>query len=115
MKLIYLPIILVFSSATAQQLHHQMLSSQGTSKNLSNGMYVSQSIGQQSVIGNTTVAGYTYGQGFQQSTWSKYISTSSNTSITTITYPNPFVNTVNFQFSQAINDNITVSIFDIRG
>jgi transcription elongation factor GreA len=29
---------LVFSSATAQQLHHQMLSSQGTSKNLSNGM-----------------------------------------------------------------------------
>jgi hypothetical protein len=115
MKLIYLPIILVFSSATAQQLHHQMLSSQGTSKNLSNGMYVSQSIGQQSVIGNTTVAGYTFGQGFQQSTWSKYISTSSNTSITTITYPNPFVNTVNFQFSQAINDNITVSIFDIRG
>jgi len=115
MKLIYLPIILVFSSATAQQLHHQMLSSQGTSKNLSNGMYVSQSIGQQSVIGNATVAGYTYGQGFQQSTWSKYISTSSNTSITTITYPNPFVNTVNFQFSQAINDNITVSIFDVRG
>lgn len=115
MKLIYLQIILVFSSATAQQLHHQMLSSQGTSKNLSNGMYVSQSIGQQSVIGNNTVGGYTYGQGFQQSTWSKYITTSSNTSITTITYPNPFVSTVNFQFSQAINDNITVSIFDIRG
>jgi hypothetical protein len=115
MKLIYLQIILVFSSATAQQLHHQMLSSQGTSKNLSNGMYVSQSIGQQSVIGNNTIGGYTYGQGFQQSTWSKYITTSSNTSITTITYPNPFVSTVNFQFSQAINDNITVSIFDIRG
>ena len=115
MKLIYLQIILVFSSATAQQLHHQMLSSQGTSKNLSNGMYVSQSIGQQSVIGNNTVGGYTYGQGFQQSTWSKYITTSSNTSIKTITYPNPFVSTVNFQFSQAINDNITVSIFDIRG
>ena len=115
MKLIYLQIILVFSSATAQQLHHQMLSSQGTSKNLSNGMYVSQSIGQQSVIGNNTVGGYTYGQGFQQSTWSKYITTSSNASITTITYPNPFVSTINFQFSQAINDNITVSIFDIRG
>jgi hypothetical protein len=115
MKLIYLQIILVFSSATAQQLHHQMLSSQGTSKNLSNGMYVSQSIGQQSVIGNNTVAEYTYGQGFQQSTWSKYITTSSNTSITTITYPNPFVSTVNFQFSQAINNNITVSIFDIMG
>ncbi len=107
--------VIVFSSATAQQLHHQMLSSQGTAKNLSNGMYVSQSIGQLSVIGNQTVQGYTYGQGFQQSVWSKYINSNSTSNITTITYPNPFINTVNFQFSQVINDNISVAIYDVRG
>jgi hypothetical protein len=107
--------VIVFSSATAQQLHHQMLSSQGTAKNLSNGMYVSQSIGQLSVIGNQTVQGYTYGQGFQQSVWSKYINSNSTSNITTITYPNPFINTVNFQFSQVINDNISIAIYDVRG
>jgi hypothetical protein len=115
MKLICFLMVIVFSSATAQQLHHQMLSSQGTAKNLSNGMYVSQSIGQQSVIGNQTVQGYSYGQGFQQSAWSKYIKSNKGVSIATVTYPNPFVSTVNFQFSQVINDNIAVSIFDIRG
>ena len=107
--------VIVFSSATAQQLHHQMLSSQGTAKNLPNGMYVSQSIGQLSVIGNQTVQGYTYGQGFQQSVWSKYINSNSTSNITTITYPNPFINTVNFQFSQVINDNISIAIYDVRG
>ena len=99
----------------SQDLHHQMLSSQGTSKTLPNGIFVSQTIGQQSVIGNYTKDGKTYGQGYQQSVWSKYISTNSNNTITTVTYPNPFVSTINFQFSQAINEPISVSVFDIRG
>ena len=99
----------------SQDLHHQMLSSQGTSKTLPNGIFVSQTIGQQSVIGNYTKDGKTYGQGFQQSVWSKYISTNSNNAITTVTYPNPFISTINFQFSQAIKEPISVSVFDIRG
>ena len=99
----------------SQDLHHQMLSSQGTSKTLPNGIFVSQTIGQQSVIGNYTKDGKTYGQGYQQSVWSKYISTNSNNAITTITYPNPFISTINFQFSQAIKEPISVSVFDIRG
>ena len=57
-----------FSGVFAQNsLHHQMLSAQGTSGVLSNGLYVGQTIGQQSVIGNYTVDSKTYGQGFQQS------------------------------------------------
>jgi len=99
----------------SQDLHHQMLSSQGTSKTLPNGIFVSQTIGQQSVIGNYTKDGKTYGQGYQQSVWSKYISTNSNNAITTVTYPNPFISTINFQFSQAIKEPISVSVFDIRG
>lgn len=109
-------IFMVFiSEAQAQELHHQMLSAQGASKELSNGMYVSQTVGQQSVIGNFTKDGKTYGQGYQQSVWSNYISTNANNTITTVTYPNPFVSTINFQFSQAIKEPISVSVFDIRG
>ena len=115
MKLLLLVFLFSFSTIYSQELHHQMLSAQGTSKELSNGIYVSQTIGQQSVIGNYTKDGKTYGQGYQQSVWSKYISTNSNNTITTVTYPNPFVSTINFQFSQTIKEPISVSIFDIRG
>jgi hypothetical protein len=115
MKQLLLVLLLSFSSVHSQDLHHQMLSSQGDSRQLSNGMYVSQTIGQQSVIGNYTKDGKTYGQGFQQSVWSKYISTNTNNTITTVTYPNPFVSTINFQFSQAIKEAITINLFDVRG
>jgi hypothetical protein len=48
-------IILVLTlNSYSQNLHHQMLSSQGKSIILSNGMLVSQTIGQQSAIGNHT-------------------------------------------------------------
>jgi hypothetical protein len=99
----------------AQDLHHQMLSAQGSSTVLPNGIFVSQSIGQQSVIGNSTKEGVTYGQGFQQSVWFKYINNNYGNSITTTTYPNPFVSTINFQFSNPIKEPISIAIFDIRG
>ena len=97
------------------ELHHQMLSSQGTSKVLPNETYVSQTIGQQSVIGNYSQDGKTYGQGYQQSVWSKYIQSSTINPITTVTYPNPFISTINFQFSQPIKEPIYVELFDVRG
>jgi len=113
---ILLPILLVpFLSIHSQELHHQTLSSQGTSKVLSNGIYVSQTIGQQSVIGNYTKDGKTYGQGFQQSTWSKYVKSSSNNPISTVAYPIPFLNYINFQFSEPINERIHLELFDVRG
>jgi hypothetical protein len=43
---------------------------------------VSQTIGQQSVIGNYTRDGKTYGQGFQQSMWSNYIKGNAANTIT---------------------------------
>jgi hypothetical protein len=113
---ILLPILLVpFLSIHSQELHHQALSAQGTSKELSNGIYVSQTIGQQSVIGNYTNQGKTYGQGFQQSTWSKYILSNANIPISTITYPIPFTTSINFQFSEPINERIHLELFDVRG
>lgn len=110
-------VFLLFSSIGFSQtnLHHQSLSAQGTSKVLSDGSYVSQTIGQQSVIGNYTAEGKTYSQGYQQSVWSKYINSTTNNTITTVAYPNPFVSSINFQFSAPISDLINIQLFDIRG
>ncbi|MEC4047950.1 T9SS type A sorting domain-containing protein [Flavobacterium sp. SUN046] len=109
-------ILLLSTSVYSQKLHHQMLSSQGNSKVLPNGMYISQSIGQQSVSGNYTVDKKTYGQGFQQSNWSRYLSQNNDqNSESTTTYPNPFMDNVNFQFSIPIQDEVSISLFDVRG
>ena len=114
MKQLILIFIAFAFKSYGQDLHHQMLSSQGKSTILSNGMLVSQTIGQQSAIGNHT-NGVTVGQGFQQSNWSKYLKSNTSVNIATITYPNPFITTVNFQFSQHIKETIEITVFDIRG
>lgn len=98
-----------------QTLHHQMLSAQGNSVVLNDGTFISQTVGQQSAIGNTTKNGYTTRQGYQQSTWSKYISSNLASEITTRTYPNPFISTVNFQFSQPITEPISIVVYDGQG
>jgi hypothetical protein len=102
-------------SMYGQQLHHQMLSSQGSSNVLSTGILVHQTIGQQSVIGNYKFSNTVAGQGFQQSLIAKSVTTSLSNGITTTTYPNPFVDQIHFQFSKSINGLITISIFDVLG
>ena len=102
-------------SLYGQQVHHQMLSSQGSSNVLPSGTLVSQTIGQQSVIGNYKVSNSIIGQGFQQSLITKSVTTSLSNGITTTTYPNPFVDQIHFQFSKPINGLITISIYDVLG
>ena len=98
-----------------QVLHHQMISAQGKSVVLPNKIILSQSIGQQSVVGTTT-SGITIQQGFQQNYWSKLIAKETlPQELKITTYPNPFVTLVNFQFSKPINGQISVFVFDIRG
>ncbi|EIA07386.1 T9SS type A sorting domain-containing protein [Flavobacterium frigoris] len=109
-------LLLFFSSFTfyAQVIHHQMISSQGGSVELTKGLIVNQTIGQQSSIGNSN-KNYIIIQGFQQSLWSTFISSNNVDSVVTKTYPNPFVETVNFQFSQAITEPITILIYNVSG
>jgi hypothetical protein len=47
MRILLLLLVLPFLALHSQELHHQALSSQGTSKELPKGVYVSQTIGQQ--------------------------------------------------------------------
>ena len=97
-----------------QVLHHQMIGSQGNSQTLANGIVVSQSIGQQTVIG-TSVNGFTVQQGFQQNSWTEYILINDLNKIKTTTYPNPFIRTINFEFSEVMNRMVEVSIYDFLG
>lgn len=101
-------------SIQAQQLHHQMLSSQGTTTHTFGGVTIRQTIGQQSAIGNYRGAYVIVGQGFLQSDKMK-TALPPVISITTITYPNPFINSVNFQFSSLITGPIKVALFDVMG
>ena len=107
--------LLLFPLFSFSQLHHEMMSSQGATKKISSGHYVTQTIGQLSVIGNKQINGFNIGQGFQQSIWSKLVS-SSTPNIIAEYFPNPFINKVTFNFTNVINGaNINVSLFDTAG
>lgn len=112
-------LLLLFSiTFQGQILHHQMLSSQGQTITTPQGLVVKQTVGQQSITGSSTNKEYVVIQGFQQSYWSKYITQSKIDviqGISTIAYPNPFTETINFQFSEPIEDEISILIFDILG
>lgn len=98
-----------------QLLHHQSISAQGTSLKLNSGLLVSQTIGQQSSTGTVT-SPVVVQQGYQQSFWATLIDTSTvSNSIQVIAYPNPFVNIIHFQFSNGIDETISVFIYDVQG
>jgi hypothetical protein len=97
-----------------QVLHHQMLSSQSATKEITNNVIVSQTIGQQSITGNST-NGAVVIQGFQQSLWSSYIDQNEKAIITAQTFPNPFSDVVNFQFSDTLSGQLSIYIFDVSG
>ncbi|WMW78350.1 T9SS type A sorting domain-containing protein [Flavobacterium sp. 20NA77.7] len=96
-----------------QQLHHEMISSQGGSSVTSSGHLVRYTVGQQSVIGTST-NGYVVQQGFQQSNWGRIVSENTISVVTTV-YPNPFVDLVKFSFSSSPGSTIDILVFDILG
>lgn len=105
--------LLVTFSGFSQSLHHQMLSSQGASTT-AGGLKISQTIGQQSVVGNYRGTDVIVGQGFQQSRNMKTVKAPVIT-ITTTTYPNPFVDQINFEFSSVVSGPIKFILYDIMG
>jgi hypothetical protein len=95
-----------------------MISSQGQSIKMADGLLLRQTVGQQSTTGNSTHKDYAVVQGFQQGLWPNYIASNSVDvveGIRTIAYPNPFVEIIHFKFSKPITDEISISIFDILG
>jgi hypothetical protein len=112
--------LLLLSSITfyGQTLHHQMISSQGASTKTPDGFIVRQTIGQQSLSGTAANKDYIIMQGFQQSFWGKHIASNNIYAIEgikTTTYPNPFTQIVNFQFSKPVTDLVFLYVFDAFG
>lgn len=101
--------------AQGQSLHHQMLSSQGNTSILKDGMVVRQTVGQQSIIGNSSISNLTIQQGFQQSMVSKFIPVYNINSIETTIYPNPFLTRVNIRFSETLSEAMNVTLYNLLG
>ena len=111
----FLKILLFFIPFLSfSQLHHQMISSQGTTTINDQGVVVTQTIGQQSVVGNSQVSGLAFGQGFQQSIWTRLIN-SNDQNFMAEYYPNPFFDQVTFRFTNMSDEIITIDIFDVAG
>ena len=101
---------LIFS----QELHHEIISSQGESVQLDSGVYVTQTIGQHSIVSYTT-DNLTVQQGYQQSFWSSLINTNEEFSLDINFYPNPTIDIVNFNFSNLESSELNVLVFDYAG
>lgn len=99
-----------------QTLHHQTLGSQGNAVLLANGVVVTQSIGQQSTTGNGVVGEMHIVQGFQQSSKAiRFITAGLPSSENVKTFPNPFSDVLNFEFSTPVDGSVKISVFDAAG
>ena len=107
----------IFSSLIfSQELHHQMLSSQGGTSTTYNGIVVTQTVGQSSLTGNYSSGDFKINQGFQQSNWARLITQNELEPFTDIQfYPNPVVSDINFLFSTPDLRNLNLKLFDTSG
>lgn len=87
----------------------------GSSTTLNSGIIVLQTVGQQSVTGNSTVANQTVQQGFQQSLVAKFFPVYSVNTISTTVYPNPFSGVFNILFSESIAGELSISLYNMFG
>ncbi len=125
-KLVF--IILIFSIAFSIEAQNTKgyavirsnLGTSGSSKVITtkNGKYsISQSVGQSSVIGTYTSNGYTLRQGYQQPLNKIKVvnETFKNNNLAATVHPNPFEQSVFVSFTEAIEQDILVSVFDVSG
>ena len=90
-----------------------MISAQGnTSK--SDNLVVTQTIGQQSIIGNYNVANFHYNQGFQQPFWNRLIQ-SNQPEFLAEYFPNPFIDKITFRFLNLDNEEFNITLYDTAG
>jgi hypothetical protein len=95
------------------QLQRQMISSQGKTSTVDN-LVVTQTIGQQSIIGSYNVKNFYYNQGFQQPFWNRLIQ-SNQPEFSANFFPNPFVSEITFRFTNLNDESFKITIFDTAG
>ena len=105
--------MLLATTSAFAQLHHQMLSSQGSTSQTNNGIIVTQTVGQQSVIGNYDNEYLKIGQGFQQANWTRIIIEQTSPEFEITIYPNPFDGIINIKHNS--EQDFSMNIFDPSG
>ena len=100
----------------SQKLHHQTIASQGINSKITNGMIVSQSVGQiNAAVGNFKNPKLIIGQGYIQSFGIAKSTFPIREIVTMMVYPNPVVDIANFEFSSEIGMIATLDLYDNRG
>ena len=113
-KLLLITLLLAFTSNTVSaQLHHQMISSQGSTSKTASGVIATQTIGQTSVIGTYDNLSFKIGQGYQQAFWGRIINEQNSPDFEVSVYPNPFESDFNIRFNG--EGLMSVSIYDVAG
>ena len=108
-------IILVNQMAISQTLGRQSIGTQGGVFISPTGLVFSQSVGQLSVIGNTTMTTYTFQQGFQQSFVSLFENKVDLLNFSVTIYPNPFIDSFTVALSNPLEELATISIVTLLG
>ena len=126
-KLLIISILIVgfttqFTKAQSTQSDYLIRSTTGVSGSssaisINNKTYiVQQSTGQTSVIGTFNNTAYTIRQGFiQPNVLAKIINKNISLALEATFYPNPFLESVTLAFTEKIEGNVEVAVFDMLG
>ena len=113
-KLLLISVLLTFTSnSVSAQLHHQMISSQGSTSKTASGVIATQTIGQTSVTGTYDNLSFKIGQGYQQAFWGRIINEQNSPDFEVSVFPNPFENDFNIRYNG--EGLMSVSIYDVAG
>lgn len=113
MKVFYFFLLVLVTIPASAQRHYQMISSIGSTSSTANNVVVTQTIGQQSVVGNFVNRNYTLGQGYQKPIQSKRFVFQPYSAFDLDVYPNPFNQVVNLRYNTT--EDVNVSVFDSSG
>lgn len=102
----------------AQQVQRSSLGVGGSSGSFQSGdetLYVSSSVGQQSVIGTFSNDALQLRQGFQQPPITVLPIANTSSDIDAVVFPNPVVSLVTIQFKEVLTGPIENTIYDLTG
>lgn len=118
LRLFIIAMCFVGLALSAQNIQRSTLGSSGDATEITVGdksYYVSQSVGQNSVIGTFSNDNYTIRQGFQQPPIKVEIIRSLDNHLNVVVYPNPVNTYVTVLFSEVLKASINVVLYDISG
>ena len=106
--------LLYFTQTNAQKIARQVLSNQGASIQLDTGQVITQTIGQNGIVGSFN--GNKGIQGFQQPLISKFLVLPEELKSKLVVYPNPFKDILKVNVPDVVDQtNFLIQIFDSSG